>query len=213
MDEARKDLCRYRLDKAKKCLLSAKVLARSEDYCGAANRSYYAMFHCIRSLLALEGVDFSKHAGVMAYFQKNYVKSGIFGKEYSKILTEAFQVRSDSDYDDYYMISKEEVEEQIENAVFFFDSITKYVNDIFISEKGIDPNKTNMDKETKEPIYITKNGEGDLVLMSIDAFEKREEMLNLREKVLQAEQERIDGAETLSIEQARGRLRERLNDI
>ena len=72
---------------------------------------------------------------------------------------------------------------------------------------------SNMAKTTKEPIYITKNGEGDLVLMSIDAFEKREEMLNLREKVLQAEQERIDGAETLSIEQARGRLRERLNDI
>ena len=64
---------------------------------------------------------------------------------------------------------------------------------------------SNMAKTTKEPIYITKNGEGDLVLMSIDAFEKREEM--------QAEQERIDGAETLSIEQARGRLRERLNDI
>ena len=41
-------------------------------------------------------------------------------------------------------------------------------------------------KETKEPIYITKNGEGDLVLMSIDAFEKREQMLQLRARVLQA---------------------------
>ena len=51
-------------------------------------------------------------------------------------------------------------------------------------------------KETKEPIYITKNGEGDLVLMSIDAFEKREQTLQLRAKVLQAEQERMDGAPT-----------------
>lgn len=49
--------------------------------------------------------------------------------------------------------------------------------------------------------------------MSIDAFERREEMLKLREKVLLAEQERIDGAETLTIAQARGKLRERLNDI
>ncbi len=72
---------------------------------------------------------------------------------------------------------------------------------------------SNMAKETKEPIYITKNGEGDLVLMSIDAFERREELLRLREKVLQAEQERIDGAETLTIAQARGKLRERLHDI
>lgn len=72
---------------------------------------------------------------------------------------------------------------------------------------------SNMAKETKEPIYITKNGEGDLVLMSIDAFEKREQMLQLRAKVLQAEQERLDGAETFSVSEVRKRLRERINDI
>lgn len=72
---------------------------------------------------------------------------------------------------------------------------------------------SNMAKETQEPIYITKNGEGDLVLMSIEAFEKREQTLKLREKVLRAEQERIDGAETLSLSQARKKLRERVNDI
>jgi prevent-host-death family protein len=72
---------------------------------------------------------------------------------------------------------------------------------------------SNMAKETKEPIYITKNGEGDLVLMSIDAFEKREQVLQLRAKILQAEQERIDGADTISISQARKQLRERLNDV
>lgn len=64
-------------------------------------------------------------------------------------------------------------------------------------------------KETKEPIYITKNGEGDLVLMSIDAFEKREQMLQLRARVLQAEQERMDGEPTVSVSEARKRLRER----
>lgn len=72
---------------------------------------------------------------------------------------------------------------------------------------------SNIAKETKEPIYITKNGEGDLVLMSIEAFEEREQVLQLRAKVLQAEQERIDGAEALSVSQARKRLRERVNDI
>ena len=62
---------------------------------------------------------------------------------------------------------------------------------------------SNMAKETKEPIYITKNGEGDLVLMR----------LQLRAKILQAEQERIEGAETLSVSQARKRLRERVNEL
>lgn len=71
---------------------------------------------------------------------------------------------------------------------------------------------SNLAKETKEPIYITKNGEGDMVLMSIDAFEKREQILKLRAKVLQAEQERISGAETLSVSEARKRLSERADE-
>ena len=72
---------------------------------------------------------------------------------------------------------------------------------------------SNLAKTTKEPIYITKNGEGDMVLMSIDAFEKREQILQLRAKVLQAEQERISGERTISVSEARKRLRERAVEI
>lgn len=72
---------------------------------------------------------------------------------------------------------------------------------------------SNMAKETEEPIYITKNGEGDLVLMSIEAFEKREQLLRFRERVMQAEQERMEEAETRTIAQARKQLRERVNGI
>lgn len=51
------------------------------------------------------------------------------------------------------------------------------------------------------------------MLMSIGAFEKKEQMLQLRAKVLQAERERMSGAKTLSISNARQRLMERLNNI
>lgn len=68
-------------------------------------------------------------------------------------------------------------------------------------------------KETKEPIYITKNGEGDLVVMSIEAFEKREQLLELRARVLQAEQERLDGENGKSISEVRSILRNRMNEI
>lgn len=72
---------------------------------------------------------------------------------------------------------------------------------------------SNIAKETKEPIYITKNGEGDLVIMNIEAFEKREQILALRAKVLQAEQERIEGAETMTVSEARTKLRERISEL
>ena len=49
--------------------------------------------------------------------------------------------------------------------------------------------------------------------MSIEAFEKREQILNLRLKILQAEQERISGAETITVPEARKRLRERINEV
>ncbi len=72
---------------------------------------------------------------------------------------------------------------------------------------------SNLAKETKEPIYITKNGEGDVVVMSIEAFEIREQILELRAKVLQAEQERIAGEPTLTVSEARKNLRERYNGV
>lgn len=72
---------------------------------------------------------------------------------------------------------------------------------------------SDLAKKTKEPIYITKNGKGDMVLMSIDAFEKREQILELRERVLQAEQERMNGEKTMSIAEARKGLRERINAV
>ena len=60
----------------------------------------------------------------------------------------------------------------------------------------------------KVPIYITKNGEGDLVVMSIDAFERREEILKLRARVEAAEQLRLAGQTGCSLEESRQRLEE-----
>ena len=56
------------------------------------------------------------------------------------------------------------------------------------------------------PIYITKNGEGDLVVMSIDAFEQREELLKLRAKLAAAEQARLSGQPAISMDESRKRL-------
>ena len=72
---------------------------------------------------------------------------------------------------------------------------------------------SDLAKNSQEPIYITKNGEGDGVFMSIEAFEKREQMLELRTKILEAEQERLDGAQTLIVSEARKELRKRAEEM
>jgi prevent-host-death family protein len=72
---------------------------------------------------------------------------------------------------------------------------------------------SNMVKETAEPIYITKNGEGDMVVLSIEAYERREEMLRLRERLLYSEEERLSGARTYSEEEVLQMLKGRVMGI
>lgn len=127
MDERRIALARYRLDKASKCIGTAKENVTANDYESAANRSYYAMFHTVRAILALEGVDFKSHMQVIGYFRKQYIKSGVFDTEYSDYLGDAFNIRGKSDYEDYYVISKNDVEQQIDNAESFYKAASEYL--------------------------------------------------------------------------------------
>ena len=66
--------------------------------------------------------------------------------------------------------------------------------------------------ERAEPVYITKNGEGDLVVMSIEAFEAREELFRLRTRLAVAEQQRSSGAKTYSLDDAEKMLRSILDE-
>lgn len=63
--------------------------------------------------------------------------------------------------------------------------------------------------ENQEPIYITKNGEGDVVLMSVDAFENREQVLKHRAAILEAEFSRLSGESTYSVDEVRKMLKEK----
>lgn len=66
-------------------------------------------------------------------------------------------------------------------------------------------------KEKMEPVFLTKNGEGDLVVMSIEAYTYREELLDLREKLLDAEMQRISGARTYTTKEVSERLKGLIN--
>ena len=58
----------------------------------------------------------------------------------------------------------------------------------------------NLCRETSEPVYLTKNGEGDLVVMDIASFERREKMLSLREKLISVEEDRLLGRTGVSLD-------------
>ena len=110
------DFAKYRLEKAKKTLKSAKLLYDNNDFTGANNRAYYSIFYAIRAVLALERVDFKRHKDVIAYFNKNYIKTEIFPRKMGSKIAQAQNIREDSDYDDEYEPSSEKTLQQIETA-------------------------------------------------------------------------------------------------
>lgn len=127
MPDNRKALSEYRLQTAMEKVEAAELLLDDEKYKDAANRAYYAMFHAVRAVLALDGVDFKKHSGVISYFRQQYIASGIFAKELSVMIGNAFLVRNQSDYEDFYVVSKAQATQQYENARAFCDIIKQYL--------------------------------------------------------------------------------------
>ena len=117
----------YRNDNAKEKIRAAELLYEQGSFKDSINRSYYAMFSTMRAILALDGVDFSKHAGVISYFQREYIKTGKFDKKYSKFISIAFQIRSNCDYADFFVVKKEDAQEQLNNAKEFLEVIQSYL--------------------------------------------------------------------------------------
>ena len=123
MPDNRKELMQYRLQTAKERLSSSALLLREHSYKDSINRSYYAMFTAVRALLGIEGQDFSKHAGVISYFQKEFIKTGKFDKKYSKYISQAFQIRNNVDYADFFLVSEQDAKEQLDHAIEFVNAI------------------------------------------------------------------------------------------
>ena len=115
----RKDLVSYRIETAKSDLKSAKILLNAGEYKGANNRAYYAIFHAINAVHALDGRAFKRH--------KDYVKTEIFPREVGRKIGEAEEIRHASDYDDFYVASNEEAIEQYESAELIVNQVEQYL--------------------------------------------------------------------------------------
>ncbi|MDE7022091.1 MAG: hypothetical protein K2P23_14500 [Lachnospiraceae bacterium] len=63
----------------------------------------------------------------MSYFQKEYIKTGKLDKKYSKFISQAFQIRNNTDYADFFLVSQEDAKEQYERALKFYDIIYQYL--------------------------------------------------------------------------------------
>lgn len=121
------ELSKRRLEIAHERLTTAKAMLELGDYKASANRLYYAIFSAMRAVLALDGFDSKKHSGIIARFRQSYIKTGILDTEMSKIIDDLEVIREDSDYDDFYIIIKEDVEIQAKRAEYFISEVESYL--------------------------------------------------------------------------------------
>ena len=127
MDNRQIDLSKYRIQESKDSLIVAENCLNDGFYKDAINRSYYSAFYAIKVILALDTVDFKRHKDVVAYFNKEYVATGIFQREIGRRLGILKQLREKSDYDDFYIASKEKAEEQLETTKIILSSVEGYL--------------------------------------------------------------------------------------
>lgn len=123
-----KDLARYKLERAKEELDTAELLLQNEKFKAANNRAYYSIYYSLTAVLCLEPIAFKKHKDTIGYFNKNYVHTGIFPEETGRNISKAAKVRHASDYDEFYIASKEETERQIQTAKNISDSVDEFIS-------------------------------------------------------------------------------------
>jgi len=129
MEGTEKDLAKYRIAKAKEDMETAKINLDNGKFTQSINRSYYAMFHITRALLSFDKFDSNKHSGIISYFNQHYAKTGKIEIKYSKMLREAEAIRNDSDYDDFFIATKEQAENQIKNAEEYMERMEKCIKE------------------------------------------------------------------------------------
>ena len=126
MDNRKQDLSSYRLSQAEDSIKVAQMSYDNALFKDSINRSYYATFYAIKAVLALEEIDFKRHKDAIGYFNKTYVATEKFSKELGRRIGMLKQLREKSDYDDFYIASKEESERQISVADEFIILAEKY---------------------------------------------------------------------------------------
>lgn len=121
-------LSAHRFGRAKEELQTAELLLKNANFRSSINRSYYAIFHAIRAVNALDGFDSSKHSGVIAHFNQEYVKTGVFEKGASKIIRNASELREQADYEDFYEATQEEASDVFMQASQFISEVERYLH-------------------------------------------------------------------------------------
>lgn len=124
------ELIKYRLNRASETLEEAKISIENKRYLLAANRIYYSSFYAVSALAIKYEVKTSRHAQLLSWFNKNFIRNEIIERRFGKFYLDAFEMRQESDYEDFVVIDKKSIDEKFKLASEFIDKISELINSI-----------------------------------------------------------------------------------
>ena len=115
--------------RAKELLAESKELLARGSYKSANNRAFYAIEKSLKALLATEKIEAATHSGGLKQFNYIFIfkGDGTFTPEDYQKAAKAEQIRNISDYDDFYIASKDETKQQVESAEYMVTKIDNYI--------------------------------------------------------------------------------------
>ncbi|MCL2028529.1 MAG: HEPN domain-containing protein [Bacteroidales bacterium] len=124
----RKEVVKYRLERAKSTLAEVPFLMENEFYGTAINRLYYACYYATTALLVSNGHEAHTHTGVKTLLALHYIKEGLIEKSLGKMYGQLFNMRQTSDYEDWITLDESDVKQFIEPTEQFISAIENLIS-------------------------------------------------------------------------------------
>lgn len=123
MNNEEASLISYRIERAYLTLDSARRMIKDEDWFGAANRLYYAVYQIIAALLAKKVIRVKSHSGAKNMFEQHFIKTGLVEAKWSKLYTRLSNARHESDYADFARFDRESIEPLLPQTETFINLV------------------------------------------------------------------------------------------
>lgn len=126
-DSNQEELIQYRLKQAGDTVEEVRVLMENNLFKIAVNRVYYGMFYMLSALAIKYGYETSKHLQLIGWFNKHFIKTGRIDPKYGKMVNDAFENRSDSDYGVFVEFSRNDVTIMVEELESFITALKNII--------------------------------------------------------------------------------------
>ena len=129
-DTERKEVVKFRLEKARETLAEVPVQMENEFYRTAANRLYYACFYAATALLINDKYEVHTHNGVKILLGQHYINENKLAETFGKLYNHLFNMRQKGDYFDLIVIKKDDITPLLAPAQQFITAIENLINEI-----------------------------------------------------------------------------------